>query len=83
MPDYKFGDLICYKGYKDKHDAPLMYAGPCGHREGRNSRGESWGLIDILDLTGKYVDEMEHKDPSAWQLCMHYEAAEEWPTLPF
>lgn len=78
MSEFKFGDLICYKGSESKHDAPLAYLNPCGHS---HREGGGRGLIDILDLHlrgyGVGRVNIEHKDPAMWQRCRHYESARE------
>lgn len=79
MPEFQFGDLICYNADfavagASWHDGPLMYVGPCGHPYGRNDRGEMTGLIDILDLELNITSRphIDHKAPDMWRLCTHY-----------
>ena len=65
MARFKYGDIICYKG-ENVHDEPLMYVSPCSHYGG--------GLIDIFDLTGKYLlpdRNFAHKSPDMWEKCNH------------
>jgi hypothetical protein len=63
----KFGDMICYKAAPHSHDGPIMYLGRYyhSHREGGGA-----GLIDMLGIPEGTID---HKDPSMWQLCTHFE----------
>ena len=67
MPDFKFGDIVCYRGAKH-HDEPLMYVAPCSHMGTNNS------LIDLLDLTNTYLmdnRDFAHKSGEMWQKCRH------------
>lgn len=63
-----YGDIVCYTGLSTPHDEPLMFVGQCGHSP---RKGGGPGLIDILDITGKYQVAMSHKAVEMWRRCTH------------
>ena len=73
MADFKFGDLICYRGIEAilgiPHDEPTIYLGPCAHRN--RATGLTSGLIDIHSCDPDAGYDPNHKDPAMWQLCTH------------
>lgn len=71
MDEFKYGDLVCYRT-AFVHDEPMMYVGPCGHRDLIALHSVRFPtLIDIIDVSARWAREIDCKDPAMWQLCDH------------
>lgn len=75
MPEFKFGDLICYRDIEAilgiPHDEPTVYLGPCAHRVSAAGGLYGPGLIDIHSCDPDAGYRPNHKDPAMWQHCTH------------
>jgi len=65
MVDFKFGDLVCYRGTlmpPFDHDSALMYVGPDPERD---------DLIVIADVSTSNIELIDSKLGTMWQRCTH------------